>query len=499
MATRHATLTHSPTTSSANTRNAADADRGPEGRAIPFPGVGVFTPGALMEAGGNQAMVAVQAEWAPGVGRERPERSPGAPRERSSQATPERSPAPAPEQAAPPAAREEDDPILTSLRAAVRSNRLSLAVYGSGHPDSSAFRTAAQLFAGQHGAFGTSGGRIVRGPEAAMGAGTAAEVVQAVTGTIAAIRGRLAEAGPAPEASSGEAAPPGDSGGEAATAESATSPTAVFSTLALFTHGFPDGLRFRERTGRNQPHDLGRGRVSARAFAEQIESSLSGQARVVLYACSAGRQEDEGEDRATSGEGSFADQVRDSLDEGGGQREVWGHTTPGHTSGNPNWRRYRGEQQGEQAGEDPYWGGRGAGEATAPGNLGGDRAIDGIATAPALAPALRRLAHAAGLVRGTQYQAATAMNALFRQVCRANRWDRAERRGRTSQEIARIYFEAWIAQEMPFVARQGAITQGAQHAVRPEILTAFAARFDAQHAWLEQLPEAPSGEATTPE
>ncbi len=95
-------------------------------------------------------------------------------------------------------------------------------------------------------------------------------------------------------------------------------------------------------------------------FVDEIDEYLKDDATIILYACLLGSTFKDKplpkadnpirkEDKRTGGEGSFADKLRDKLNENGKSRSVWGHRTTAHTYGNCNWRLFEGEQIGVKA------------------------------------------------------------------------------------------------------------------------------------------------------
>ena len=237
-----------------------------------------------------------------------------------------------------------EDAIQAAL--ALPAPGLELAIYSQvGHSGLREIERAAQGFAANHRTLGVHDGLLVCGADAAMHADTIPEVIAAITDTRDCV-----------DQSSFPGA--GD---------------LRISTLALFAHGEPDWLGFH----RSDSDTHGE---SPESFAQQIDAALTDDARVVLYACSTGgntrkrdwqwsgghpvnshssdpeerrtpttTEEAAAElqtdvDRAQLGEGSYADRLRDALDSGGLNREVWGRRMWGNSEGNPSWRRFRGPQ-----------------------------------------------------------------------------------------------------------------------------------------------------------
>ncbi|MBW2256458.1 MAG: hypothetical protein JRI25_17945 [Deltaproteobacteria bacterium] len=181
---------------------------------------------------------------------------------------------------------------------------------------------AARDFAEDHRCWGLDGGALVHGRDAAFGAVSPSEASGCVIDVLAALEDELGR------------------------------PVKV-KTLALFAHGQPGGLGIGSGLATN-PHESDE--TSAEDFAAALDSALTGDATVVLYACKAGSTSDEagsggfGSDEQ-GGEGSFGDVLRDELTAGPGNenRSVYARQISGHTAGNPTWRHYEGRQE---AGED---------------------------------------------------------------------------------------------------------------------------------------------------
>jgi hypothetical protein len=99
--------------------------------------------------------------------------------------------------------------------------------------------------------------------------------------------------------------------------------------LAFFCHGLGKRIQFG---------------FDATNVAE-LATSLSGAGgpRVALYACNTGKASDAEALEVFGGDGGFADALRDALCRAGaGACQVDAHTTAGHTTMNPNVRRFLG-------------------------------------------------------------------------------------------------------------------------------------------------------------
>lgn len=242
-------------------------------------------------------------------------------------------------------------PLEEAVTAAAAQGGLEVALAPSGGPQAGYIQGRAREFAVQHGAFGLKDGALV------CGVPDAAQIISDASTVGALLEEILARA-----------------------REAAPGVTVQARTLAVFCHGWEEGLGLGEGGG---IQNAGRGGHGTDAFAESISASLSGDARVVLYACRAGStvsprdrrwrrgetpgadevddaadqrppSEDEQQDaresfnhdRDSGGDGSIADRLRDGLTEGEGheQREVWGHQLKGDGIGNPTWRAFSGPQ-----------------------------------------------------------------------------------------------------------------------------------------------------------
>lgn len=111
-------------------------------------------------------------------------------------------------------------------------------------------------------------------------------------------------------------------------------PARSFDSVAIFCHGWLDGIQ------------AGFTRATVGDLSSAIVRATRGQApTVALYCCSTGDDpNDKPLEAAGTGEGSFADRLRDSLRERGADRcSVFAHTTPAHTTRNPYAIRFDGD------------------------------------------------------------------------------------------------------------------------------------------------------------
>lgn len=114
-------------------------------------------------------------------------------------------------------------------------------------------------------------------------------------------------------------------------------PPRSFDSVAVFCHGWLDGIQ------------AGFTRATVGDLAGAIVKATRGPAPVVaLFCCSTG-DDPEGDSlqAAGTGEGSFADRLRDALRERGADRcSVYAHTTAAHTTRNPYVIRFDGDALG---------------------------------------------------------------------------------------------------------------------------------------------------------
>ncbi len=146
--------------------------------------------------------------------------------------------------------------------------------------------------------------------------------------------------------------------------------------LTISTHGLNRWLNLGNGNG------IGRGCsrcMPTAEFARQIEPYLADDAKIVLFACSTGSATnirgssrppygtygDTGESQS-GGEGCFADELRDVLNQNGKRREAWGHRTSQHASSNPTWRVFSGSPNtsGQRSAEPDLFGDNNTPDAT---------------------------------------------------------------------------------------------------------------------------------------
>lgn len=112
------------------------------------------------------------------------------------------------------------------------------------------------------------------------------------------------------------------------------------NTVAIFTHATS------RWAGVGSDIEVG----EAKSFVQSIKSNVSGDVKVIIYGCSAGRGSEEKQDwyKGTmegGGKGSLGEAIRDALaDEGIKESEVWTHTTVGHTTSNFALRVFSGKK-----------------------------------------------------------------------------------------------------------------------------------------------------------
>lgn len=109
-------------------------------------------------------------------------------------------------------------------------------------------------------------------------------------------------------------------------------PAGSLETVALFCHGWPTGIQ------------LGYSCRDAWVLAMHMRRAAAHELRVILYACSAGADDDgDTEDEVVpgpGGDGGFADALRDQLCDRGTRATVYAHTCKGHATRNPWVRRF---------------------------------------------------------------------------------------------------------------------------------------------------------------
>jgi hypothetical protein len=293
-----------------------------------------------------------------------------------------------------------------------------LAVYTAVPGVEREFQRAAESFAADHRSFAARDGRLIFGRHAAVPANSTQEVVAAVTDTLRHIRGVVSNA--------------------------------RIDTLALFAHGvnasrMPGGRSYINLTGGHQitnSRQLGHGnaadQLSAADFVAGITAALSNEARIVLYACELGDAFQGGEsgawnewgesernqarqgalaDEDMAGDTSFADDLRDLLNATHERREVWGHRTTGHTTGNPQWRRFG---PGTEAGAES--------------DFGEEQAGEGLTPAQGWSLNRRNLRRASGVVRDLARRLRVSSNL----------------QPGVLQRLERRPLQRWIARELPF-------------------------------------------------
>jgi len=138
--------------------------------------------------------------------------------------------------------------------------------------------------------------------------------------------------------------------------------------LTISTHGLNQGLNLGNGNGVGSG---GARYMSTAEFARQIQPFLADDAKIVLFACSTGSATNvtgsngpphgtysNAIENQSGGEGCFADELRDALNQNGKRREVWGHRTTQHASSNPTWRVFSGSPNasGQRASEPDLYG-----------------------------------------------------------------------------------------------------------------------------------------------
>ena len=205
------------------------------------------------------------------------------------------------------------DKLLTSKRIALTF--FVRYVGGKKPKNDEQFVSAAADFAKSYGTLGfggdeKSGGKLIFGR--AIEVASRGDVTQAITSVHQTVH-QLASARPAPEE------------GKPAPAE----PPQV-ETISVFAHGEPFGIGIDpHNTNYTQAADL-------KSFIGAIRPHVAHNVRFLLFACSAGgespEKEDKADPKAPGGGGSFAQLLAKEL---GGEAQVFAHNILGHTESNP--------------------------------------------------------------------------------------------------------------------------------------------------------------------
>ena len=119
----------------------------------------------------------------------------------------------------------------------------------------------------------------------------------------------------------------------------------ALDTVAFFCHGFHHKLQFGFPLLADGPDKL------AKVIAENSANTIT----VPLYCCSTAGTNSKKPDEVASGDGGFADMLRDSLCRHGAlENRTMGHTNSGHTTRNPHVRLFDGNGMPE-GGTGGYW------------------------------------------------------------------------------------------------------------------------------------------------
>ncbi len=207
------------------------------------------------------------------------------------------------------------------------------------------FERYARKFSKQHNAVALNGRNIINGENAAIPILTVQEIIDRSTEIITRLR------------------------------ETTNNPSLKIQTLAILTHGLTNYVNFgnhniiavnesiARQKNRNQPPDA---YETAATFANGIHPILTSNASIILYACLSGSSvsDDVWENRntanirardqdfSTAGEGSIGKAIKNHLNTGGNNRQVWAHRTTAHTVGNPVWRVFKGPNTSGRPYED---------------------------------------------------------------------------------------------------------------------------------------------------
>lgn len=114
-------------------------------------------------------------------------------------------------------------------------------------------------------------------------------------------------------------------------------PRPKLRTVAIFCHGWKDGLQCGFRSG------------DVADFADVLSRVCEGNCeKVLLYACDNGRDADSDElddlKDDVGGDGGFADLLRDEFRRRGDPVTIWAHAKEGHSFQNPFMREFKAEE-----------------------------------------------------------------------------------------------------------------------------------------------------------
>lgn len=199
-----------------------------------------------------------------------------------------------------PAAADESE-LARAIREAVAAGGVNVALYMVGDPTNSPgdkeFKRQADVWAGNHGAFGLKGRALKI--DCAMPLSDDPGVL--VTRLLERLHAELGD---------GTAVP--------------------LANLALFTHG---GSRSMQIDSKGEGKDEGWAKADGKVVQDlvaAVKSAVSGGTKIHLYACNTAMDKDEGKD---ADDATRTDSFAEDLAEATGA-EVWGHENAAHTTGN---------------------------------------------------------------------------------------------------------------------------------------------------------------------
>ena len=207
-------------------------------------------------------------------------------------------PGPAPDDAA--AEAPPESALAGQIRAAIAAGGINIAIYVIGDPDKNndkEFKRQGVVWAGNHGAFGLSGGQVKKDYAMPL----SADPGKLVTDLLAAMKTELG-----------------------------TDETIPIANLALFSHGGQSSMMIDSKgAGGGEGWARSTGKV-VEDLAAAVKPALTAGAKIHLFACTTAKDRDptKGRDDATRTD-SFAEDLQELTG-----AEVWGHENAAHTTGN---------------------------------------------------------------------------------------------------------------------------------------------------------------------
>ncbi len=202
----------------------------------------------------------------------------------------------------PPA--EEDEAPLTGIAAeiqeAIDAGGINIAIYMIGDPDSNndrEFKRQAKKWAGNHGAFGMSGSSVKKDHAMPL----SQDPGKLVTKLLDAMKASLG-----------------------------TTETIPVANVALFSHGGQRSMQINSNGAGGGEGWASAGSNVVKKFVAAVTPSLSSDAKIHLFACTAAKDRDPTKD---ADDPTRRDSFAEDLQEMTGA-EVWGHENAAHTTGN---------------------------------------------------------------------------------------------------------------------------------------------------------------------